>query len=122
MLDYEKNAIGSDHYQCLLSGGSQHQEFIKVGANTGNLKKHCDAHHELQIAAIVRLIEETPKEETAIKVREFIKSVGAPQEDLRRFFVRRDKTSRDQEMAAFVWFLDAQLPFAQFDTVVQKLH
>ncbi len=115
VVDYEKSPIGAEHYQCLLDGGSAHQEFIKVGKNTGNLKKHCEAHHELQIASIERLVAETPKEETAVKVREFILGINVPSTDLRKHFVRRDRTSETQEISCFVWFLDAQLPFTQFD-------
>ncbi len=120
VVDYEKNPIGVDHYRCLLSGAKGHHEFIKVGTNTGNLKKHCDTHHELQLAAIARVIEETPKEETAVKVREFITTLAAPSSDLRRFFVRRDKTSLEQELCAFVWVLDSQVPFAQLDNPLFK--
>jgi hypothetical protein len=120
IVDYEKNAIGPKHYQCLLGGGSGHHEFIKVGANTGNLKKHCETHHEAQLATIERLVAETPKEETAVKVREFILNIKAPSMDLRRHLVRRDKSVETQEISCFVWFLDAQLPFAQFDNPLFK--
>jgi hypothetical protein len=65
------------------------------------------------LEALERLCAETPAEEFNVAVEEFLKSCnGANSGDISISF----RTGLSLEASALIWFLDAQIPFAQFSS------
>lgn len=127
MKDSKSEPLTTDHWECLLGGDKFHQRFHKIGKEIGNLGKHCRKSHKEVWNGVVRLIEETPAESCVQVVQEFIATVttrdgssSVPPRSLKALLKRDVSANISQECAALVWFLDAQIPFAQFDNPIFK--
>jgi hypothetical protein len=122
--DSDGNVLTTKHYECQLHLSSlhAHPQFVLVGANTGNLKRHAKTHHSAVMDAIVRLVEEMPKDDAADVINQYIVDTQLPQPKMTRFFkqVSADLGSVLVETRALLWFLDAQVAFVQFDNPLFK--
>ena len=57
--DASGKPLTTDHYKCLIpSTEPNHQKYVKIGANTGNINKHASLHQPV-MDALERLISET---------------------------------------------------------------
>ena len=110
--------LTTEYYECVLwtsVASSSHKRFKKVGANTGNLMKHCKSHHQPVLDGIVRLIEESSSKDVNDKIKEFVKGAKAPVAKMDRFFNRREDAEINKELLALLFFLDGNIPFTQLD-------
>jgi hypothetical protein len=110
--------LTTDFFECVLwntIASSGHKRFKKVGSNTGNLMKHCDAHHQPVLDGIYRLIEECSSKEVHEKIKEYVSGARAPSGRLDRFFNRKQNAQISQESLVLLFFLDANIPFTQID-------
>jgi hypothetical protein len=99
--------LTEEFYECKLfasTGNRTHGQFVKVGANTGNLMKHCDRFHEEMIAGIERLVAETPAEEAAEAITRWVSNVAPPAAPLDRFLARRPEAMLSAEVSGLIWF------------------
>ena len=99
----------------------------KVGENTGNLKKHMTKKHDDDLKALERIVLESSKEEVVEKCNQYILDLPPPDVGgggMNRFVTRtkrkskgskQDKKALSTEAVAVAWFIDASIPFAQFD-------
>ncbi len=65
---------------------------------------------------------EKKKDEASESVKNFVKGIGLPNGTLDRYLKRVEKPNSKylMETACFLWFLDAQIPFNQFDNPLFK--
>lgn len=119
VLDSDSNPLDETHRVCLLHNpqNPKHDRFVKVGKNTGNIRKHCERNHATTLAALERLVGETPQKETEDAITQFLlKQSSATGKTLNRFWGRDiTTTALSQEVSVLIWFLDAQIPFSQLD-------
>ena len=112
--------VTANHWKCLVPfAGPDHQVYVLVGPNTGNIAKHVRQHHDPQLAAVRRLIEETPKEEAKFVIDQFVNSLKAPTGGLDRFFGRNNDEISVETMV-LIWILDANIAFLQLDNPLFK--
>jgi hypothetical protein len=117
-MDGKKQPIDEKCYKCLLPrpDNPQHPTFIHVGANTGNITAHCKTYHAPVLEALARIIEETPKDEAKYRCEQFIASLPAPVPGGVANWLRGAGTDDvSNELLCLIWFLDANIAFAQFD-------
>jgi hypothetical protein len=117
-MDGKKQPIDEKCYKCLLPrpDNPQHPTFIHVGANTGNITAHCKTYHAPVLEALARIIEETPKDEAKYRCEQFIASLPAPVPGGVANWLRGAGTyDVSNELLCLIWFLDANIAFAQFD-------
>lgn len=114
------------HWECVLfsptGANKSHPRFFRVGAgNGGNLAKHVKRFHGDLLAGCARVVEEVPAAEAVHTLRTHILGLKAPDTSLKMdLFVERGKKIKSSdvlaETRALTWFLDAQIPFSQFDS------
>lgn len=120
------------HYECLVPArDNSHDQFLSVGSSTANLMRHMERHHDIELDALKQLVLHSPKDEIEIRclalINEWKKPTTDPstpkaaQKDIRGFLARRaSKEQVSAEASAVMWFIDAQIPFAQFDNDLFK--
>lgn len=121
LKDASGKALTTDHFECLIPTADQsHARFISVGSNTSNISIHCKKQHPTVIEAMARLIEQIPAEEAMTACRDYVQSLKVPDTTLNRFLQIDEATRVSSEASALIWFLDASIPFAQFDNSLFK--
>ncbi len=107
----------TSYWECLLHAqtSSKHEQFHKIGKNSGNLMKHCEHVHSELLDGIERVIAETEASKAEAEVAEFVRKMRVPIGDLSRLFGRKDSADLSAECAVLIWFLDAQIAFNQLD-------
>lgn len=121
--DSQQRPLSTDHWVCLIaSSDPQHQKLHFIAKNFGNLGKHAKRAHQPQYDALVRIVAETPGNETLAACQEYVETVSQNVSDgkMDSFFNRLSGARISSEIAALVWFLDACIPFAQFDSPLFK--
>jgi hypothetical protein len=117
-FDGKQKLIDDECWRCLLPRyqAAAHPEFVRIGQNTGNLMRHCKQYHEPVLEALKRVIAETPKEQAKIACQEYIENLPPPpgSNSLVRMLGLDSKESSN-ELLCLIWFLDANISFAQFD-------
>lgn len=117
-LDGKGKLIGAGCWRCLLPRlqSPSHHEFVRIGQNTGNLMQHCQQYHEPVLDGLERIIAETPKTEAKFACEQYIKNIPPPSGagSLTRM-LGKDSSQISNELLCLVWFLDANIAFAQFD-------
>ena len=89
-------------------------------ATTGNVTSHGKKIHGTVVEALARLIEKTPAEEALAACSEYMESLGVASGSSTRFFGIASEQRITQEVCALIWFIDAFIPFAQFDNPLFK--
>jgi hypothetical protein len=110
--------IGEGCFRCLLPRyhSASHPEFVRIGQNTGNLMEHCSQYHEPVLEALERIIAETPKTEAKFACEQYIKNLPPPPGSVSLVrMLGKDTPEMSNELLCLVWFLDANIAFAQFD-------
>jgi len=116
--------LTTDYYQCLLftnvANDRSHSRFIKTGPNTGNLMRHCKSFHKKSLDGIRELISKSPKESVKDVVEQYILKQRIPNGSLDVLIARKKNANIRLECALFIWMLDAQIPFDNFDNPLFK--
>lgn len=114
-------AIQEGHFKCLVPSTAEgHPEWVLIGGNSGNFKKHGDHYHDTLVSALKKIVLETPKEEVVFAVQAHIDSLRLPGQRNLDSFLGRDNTRISDEALCLVWFLDGHISFRQFDNVLFK--
>jgi hypothetical protein len=116
--DGKGTLIDEKCWRCLLPRfqPDAHNEFVRIGSNTGNLTQHCETYHQPMLDALARLIEETPKAEAKHACEQLIKNTPAPPgQGSLNGFLGLDANEVSNELLCLIWFLDANISFHQFD-------
>lgn len=107
--------IVDGYWRCLVpSADPGHNKWVLIGTHTGNLGKHAKVNHQPVMDALERLIRETPKEQASYVLSQYVNNLAPPKNKLTRFF-GRDNDQIEVETLMLIWFLDANIAFAQFD-------
>ena len=69
-----------------------HPEWVLIGGNSGNFKKHGDHYHDTLVSALKKIVLETPKEEVVFAVQAHIDSLRLPGQRNLDSFLGRDNT------------------------------
>jgi hypothetical protein len=101
---------------------------VRIGASTGNLGLHCKQYHSAVLDALARIIHETPKETAKAACEEYIATLGTPSAKtngaLDKWLGRQARADQNadevadsisNELLCLAWFLDANIPFNQFN-------
>jgi hypothetical protein len=110
--------INLNHYYCTLHtyiANNKHPQFISIGPNTGNLMKHVEQYHAELITGIKSALKTTKKEVAIDQIQEYIAKQKIPSSQLTKYFSRNQKFDLQMECKYLIWFLDANIPFNQFD-------
>jgi hypothetical protein len=122
LVDHNGLGLSTDHFECLVpSGESKHVRFHLVKQNTANVSKHAKNCHDTTLEALARIIKETPAVEALQACVEYISALAVQEEsDLFRFWNIQDGERISKETCALIWFIDAFVPFSQFDNPLFK--
>ena len=120
LKDHSSKDLSTEHWECrVFSTSPDHKRFILVGKNTGNLQKHAQKDHEVHCDAIKRLIHDNPAQSALLMIEAYVASLSPEhltgQTSLDRFFGRLLQSNISAECAAVMWFIDAQIPWNQFN-------